>query len=550
MKRLKNIIGLFLLCLFLITVSGCRKTSYDDINILFTTDVHCGIDDNLGYSSLKAYKNYLKENNKYVSLVDSGDAIQGNIVGSISKGKYIIDIMNEVGYDMMTLGNHEFDYGMDSLNEAIDLFNGDVLSCNIKYIGQGENKLKDVKPYKIMEYGKTKVGFVGVTTPTTAIESNPENFKENGVKAYSFTNDTLEEYYSCVQENIDLCYKNNCKYVILLSHVGYGDSYENYGSIDLVSNLSNVTAVLDGHSHKNIECSYYKDKNDSYVPICNAGTKLNEIGKLVIGINGNITISFIKKFDGKDSKVEELITNINDEVSSIGDRVVATSDIDLKITDSNGIRMVRNRETAIGNLISDAYRLTTGANIGVVNGGGIRANINLGDITYSDLKQVHPFGNKLVVVEASGEEIRDYLEFCSRLTQANYKDSNGAIGEFGGFASVSGLRYEINTSVPSSVEVNLNDEFVAVTGERRVTNIEVLENGVYSPLELDKTYSVASHDFLLLSGGDGCNMFINNEIISRSDLSDYEVLISYIMDYLHGNLGDKYMSAEGRIHII
>lgn len=549
MKRLKKLLMLFSFCLLVLIISSCNKTKYEDINILFTTDVHCGIDDNLGYSSVKAYKDYLKENNKYVSLVDSGDALQGNLMGSISKGKYIVNIMNEVGYDMMTLGNHEFDYGMASLGEAIELFNGDVLSCNIKYIGNGENKLKDVKPYKIMKYGKTKVGFVGVTTPTTAIESNPENFKENGEYVYSFTNDTLDEYYSCVQNTIDKCYKNNCKYVILLSHVGYGDNYENYGSIDLIKNLSNVSAVLDGHSHKSIECSYYKDKDNLYVPLCNAGTKLSNLGKLVICPKGNITISFIKKFDGKDSKVDEIISNYKEEISSIGDKVVAYSDIDLKITDSDGIRVVRNRETQIGNLVSDAYRLTTGADIGVVNGGGIRANIKSGDITYSDIQNVHPFGNKLVVIEATGSQIRDYLEFCSRYTQSEYKNSEGPIGEFGGFASVSGLKYIINTSISSSVLVGENNEFISVEGERRVSNIEVLENGEYVPLDLDKTYTIASHDFLLLSGGDGCNMFVNNNVLLESDLLDYEVLITYIMDYLHGDLGINYSSIEGRINI-
>ncbi len=550
MKKLKNILMIFSICIFLITISSCNNASYEDINILFTTDVHCGIDDNLGYSSLKAYKNYLEKNNKYVTLVDSGDAIQGNMIGSVSKGKYIINIMNEVGYDMMTLGNHEFDYGVDALGEAIELFNGDVLSCNIKYTGNGNDKLKDVKPYKIMEYGKTKIGFVGITTPTTAIESNPENFKENGEYVYSFTNDTLDQYYSCVQDNIDLCYENGCKYVILLSHIGYGDNYKDYGAIDLIKNLSNVSAVLDGHSHKSIECSYYKDKDDLYVPLCNAGTKLNEFGKLVITQKGNITISLINKFDGKDSFVDEIISNYNEEINSIGNKVVAKSDIDLKITDSDGIRIVRCRETQIGNLISDAYRLTTGANIGIVNGGGIRANINSGDITYADLQSVHPFGNKIIVVEATGAQISDYLEFCSRYTQSEYKDSLGPIGEFGGFASVSGLRYSINTSITSSVEENENKEFIRVSGQRRVSNIEVLENGIYNPLNLEKTYTIASHDFLLLSGGDGCNMFVNNNLIFDTQLLDYEVLISYIMDYLHGDLGLKYSNIENRIIIL
>ena len=546
----KRLLSFIIFVFMLSSITSCKKSSIEDINILFTTDVHCGIEDNLGYSSVKAYKDYISKSNKYVTMVDSGDAIQGGLVGSISKGEYIIDIMNEVGYDLFTIGNHEFDYGMDVLQNDINKFNGDVLSCNFKYIGNSTNKFESVKPYEIIKYGNKKVGYVGVTTPTAFTTSNPELFKEDGEFAYSFTNETVDEFYNCIQENIDICKDKECDYIILLSHVGYGDAYPTYGSLDLIKELSGVTAIIDGHSHKDINCSYQLDKDNKYVPVCNAGTKLKELGRLVITKKGNVLIEFINEYNEHDETIDSIISDINVELNEIGNKVVARSNIDLKIYDSDGIRMVRNRETAIGNLVADAYRITSGANISFVNGGGVRDNILAGDITYNNLKAVHPFGNKLMVVEATGSQIRDYLEFASKNTKSIYKDSNGVVGEFGGFANVSGLKYSINTSIESSVEVDSSGMFVSVNGDRRVFDIKVLENGEYKDLELDKTYTIASHNYLIKSAGDGCNMFKNCRVIDDTDILDYEVLITYIMDYLNSDLSTKYSSIEGRINII
>ena len=164
---------------------GCQKTSEKDIVILYTSDVHCGIEDEIGYTSLSAYKKSLEKDN-YVTLMDAGDAISGDFIGAVSKGEYVIDIMNEMGYDSMVFGNHEFDYGMDILSQRINEFKGDILSSNFKYIGNKKNKFTKVKPYKVIKYGKKKVGFVGVSTPYTIVDSTPSYFMEDGEYAYSF----------------------------------------------------------------------------------------------------------------------------------------------------------------------------------------------------------------------------------------------------------------------------------------------------------------------------------------------------------------------------
>ena len=527
-----------------------KDVDINDINVLFTTDVHCGIEDNVGYSSFKAFKNDLSSKNKYVTTIDAGDAIQGDFVGAISSGSYIVDIMNEVGYDIWTVGNHEFDYGMDTLKNCFDKFNGDVLSCNIKYEGSNVNKLSKVKPYKIIEYGDRSVGYVGVTTPATTTSSNPSSFKENGELVYNFYGDT-NEFYNCIQSNIDECKQKGADYIVLVAHVGYGDECTPWDITGVINHTKNVTAVIDGHTHKDISSIYEEDLDGKMVPICEAGTKLKEFGHLIITPSGNVEIGYVTKYDKKDTGVDNLIKNINKSLEDMAKEVVAHSNIALSCSDGNGIRMVRNRETAIGNLVADAYRVVGNTDIGFINGGGIRADLPSGDITFKDVKGVHPFGNTICSIKATGQKIADYLEFCSRFTQADYKANGEAIGESGAFANASGLKYTIDTSIQSTVEVESgSNNFVRVAGERRVKNIMVLNGDTYEPLDLNKTYTVTSHNFLLLSGGDGANMFMDCEIISTGQLADYQVLADYLKNNLNGDIATKYSSIEGRITVL
>ena len=190
MKKIMASFIIFTLTIFLMV--GCTNKN-SDINILYTTDIHAGITDNIGLSALSGYRNDLKKKSKYVELIDAGDIFQGDYIGAVSKGKDIIDIMNEMDYSMMTLGNHEFDYGLDELKNRIDEFKGDTLSCNLKYTGTNTNKLSKVKPYTIKKYGNVKVGYVGVTTPTSVVCASPLTFMEEGNYVYDFSNTTKED---------------------------------------------------------------------------------------------------------------------------------------------------------------------------------------------------------------------------------------------------------------------------------------------------------------------------------------------------------------------
>lgn len=159
--------GLLLaLVLVLSGMAGCgAEKQQEDIVILYTNDVHCAVDTDIGYAGLAAYKDWVEEKTPYVALVDCGDALQGDTIGAVSQGEYLVDIMNQVGYDFAVLGNHEFDYGMEQLASLLEKAEAQYLGCNIRYTGTGDSAVSSLKPYEIVSYGDTDVAFVGVSTP-------------------------------------------------------------------------------------------------------------------------------------------------------------------------------------------------------------------------------------------------------------------------------------------------------------------------------------------------------------------------------------------------
>ncbi|MBO4507243.1 MAG: bifunctional metallophosphatase/5'-nucleotidase [Spirochaetaceae bacterium] len=552
LKALVSILAVAMLVFSLVGFTGGKARPNEDIVILYTNDIHCGIEDGFGFAGLAALKKDVQKVTPYVTLVDNGDAVQGTLIGTISKGSYIVDIMNEVGYDFATLGNHEFDYGMDVLDGLIAKANAKYLVCNIEFTGKNKTFLDRTAPYAIKSYGNVKVAFVGVTTPNSITSSTPAFFQEDGEFVYDLSKSaTGKKLFYKVQNAVNAARGEGADYVILLSHTGVDEQDAPCNSVSIIANTVGIDAVLDGHSHSVIQQQLVKNKYGEEVILTSTGTKFANIGKLTISKEGKLYSQLINPslYDKKDAAITKFIDGIKASYEAEVMKVVAKSDVALKITDSTGVRMVRNSETAIGNLCADAYRAVAQSDIAMVNGGGIRANLPLGDITYADIINVHPFGNILCKVKTTGQQILDCLEFACRSTRNVYKEGQKAVGESGGFQHVSGLKFTIDTSVPSSVVTDEKGMFAGVTGARRVKDVLVEKDGKWVPIDPKATYTLASHNYMLKQGGDGFNMFQNDELLIDEGMIDNQVLMTYIVDILEGNLKDKYADIEGRITI-
>lgn len=521
----------------------------EDIMIIYTNDVHCGVNDGVSMAAVAALKKKLMETNRYVALVDCGDAIQGDVIGAVSDGEYIIDIMNQAGYDLSAIGNHEFDYGIGELKLDMDLADFEYVSCNLKYTGSRENPFEDLKPYVIRQYGQVKVAFVGVTTPNTFISSSPEHFKEDGEYVYDMCAGDGSELFACIQDNVNAARSDGADYVILLSHLGVYD--KTYGADVVAVNTDGIDAILDAHSHTVIPERILKNKAGENVLLTQTGTKLANVGLLTITSKGNISASMISEYPDKDEATQELIDKLMTSVDEELDVKVGEAAADIKITDDDGIRMVRSRETGIGDLLADALRIRNKTDIGWINGGGIRASIDAGDVTYRDILAVQPFGNSTCIIKAKGQAILDALEFTSRNTQKAYRASDGtAIGESGGFAQVSGLKYTIDTSAQPTIETDAKGALVSISGERRVKDVMLVrDDGSEEKLDPEAEYTLCGSTFVLVQGGDGLTAFADAELIADEVVVDYVNLADYIRENLSGVIGEEYAGPQGRITV-
>ncbi len=519
----------------------------DDIIILFTNDVHCAIDQSIGYSGLLSYKKKRQTETPYVALVDCGDAIQGDYFGAISKGKFIINIMNEAGYDVSILGNHEFDYGLDNLKELMEKSNFTYLCSNVKYIGTSNNPLYKLKGHEVKQYGNKKVGFVGITTPFSLTESTPRYFMdENGNFVIDFSSSSKEIFYQTIQNAVEECYKEGANYVVALGHLGHNESVSPFSSVDVIKNTKGIHAFLDGHAHATIQSRYVKNKENQLVPLSSSGTKLMNIGELIITSKGKIKTGNIDHYEEKDAKMEGFIHRIKAGFEKEMSKVIAKSNVSLSCL-KDETRQVRNRETTIGNFCADAYRYISKADIAFVNGGGIRADIPKGDVTFKDIINVHPFMNSLSMCLAKGKDILDALELSVMHTLNKTKNENGdAIGEFGGFLQVSGIKFDVDLSIASSVKFDEKGLFKEVAGARRVNNVRVMKNGKEEEMDINKEYTVASSDYILCDGGNGYSMFMNKEFKIKKGMASYQCLIDYLKDELKGDL-KRYENVEDRI---
>ena len=549
MKKLLSVLTILvmLLCSVSALAEGDAAALTKDLVILFTSDVHCGIDQGFGYAGLYAVKKQL-EKSCNVLLVDDGDAIQGEPVGTMTKGSAIIDLMNTVGYDVAIPGNHEFDYGMETFLTLAEKADFPYISCNFTY------KDELVFPaYVIKEVEGIKIGFIGITTPETITQSTPKYFQdENGNYVYSFMEGgNGEKLYAAVQSAADAARAEGADYVIAIAHLGNEAASSPYNYADVLGNTTGIDALLDGHSHDTDQL-VMKNKDGKDVIRAACGTKLEGIGYVRVSAkDGSLSYGLYTWHNdvsapellGIENEVSAAVTNATAELNIELSKVVARSEVELTISDpeakdANGspIRIIRNAETNLGDLCADAYLDQTGADVAIVNGGGIRVSIKAGDITLNDILKVHPYGNRIYVLEVTGQQILDALEFASRSVPS----------ENGSFLQVAGMTYEIHTYIESSCTMDDMGNFTGVAGEYRVKNVKI--GG--EDLDLTKTYKLAGHDHTLISYGGGMTMFKGCKVLQKDVKLDNQVLIDYIVDTLGGVVGEAYADPYGQGRIV
>ena len=504
----------------------------ESIVILYENDVHCAVE---GYSKLAAMKNELKSEYEYVGVVSSGDFVQGGTLGAVSKGEYIVELMNLVGYDAIAPGNHEFDYTISRLTELYELSETKYISCNFAKIGEEKTYFE---PYTIVSYGDVDIAYIGIITPETITSARPSQFRnENGEIIYTFNESRL---YELVQESIDEATEDGADYVIALSHIGYDESGELNDVTDVIENTDGLDVVLDAHSHSVIEEKIVKDKSGDDVLLSSTGTGFENIGKLTIA-NGEFDTELVKTetYTKTDADVDAYIAEINESYAELGNRKIGESKVELITHNEEGARLVRTAETNLGNLCSDALFFVTNADVSYVNGGGLRAPIKSGDMTFNDIYSVFPFNNRIVTAEITGQVLLDMLE----MSMISYPQEDGA------FPHMSGITFSVNKSIPSSIKVDENGFFTKVDGDYRVYDVKVLdkESGNYKALKLDKKYILAAADYYILSFGSGMSMFKDAKVVESEGMLDVEVLERYITDNLNGVIGEEYKDVVNRI---
>ena len=521
----------------------------DGITILYTNDVHTYIDRDIRYSSVAA----LKDSFENVLLVDAGDHIQGTAYGSMDDGATIIELMNAAGYDAATLGNHEFDYNMTGAMNVIEWAEYPYLSCNFYHEKNGVVGDTVLDAYKVFEIDGVKIAFVGITTPETFTKSTPAYFQDgNGNYIYGIGGGTDGSVlYTMVQKAIDAA-SAEADIVIALAHLGDDPASQPWTSEEVIANTTGLDAWIDGHSHSTVAGKAVADKDGNEVWLTQTGEYLNAVGKMTIAADGTITTGFVTAEElaalTPDADVKAIEDAWITEIDTMLGEVIGSIDDTLDNYDADGKRLVRSQETNTGDFAADALyylfdNMGLDVDFAIMNGGGVRNKAITGEISYLTCKEIHTFGNVACLQTITGQQILDALEWGAR-------DAGNA--ECGGFLHVSGLKYTIDASIPSTVQKDEKGVWTgAPTGGYRVKDVQVLDKatGKYVPLDLKASYNLAGYNYTLRDLGDGYAMFAGAVNVLDYVMEDYMVLANYVQSFKDGKV-TGYAEPQGRITIL
>ena len=512
--------------------TNCFFGDKADVTILYTNDVHTYIDNKSPkptYAAIAALKKSIEDTGRDVLLVDAGDHIQGTAYGSMDDGATIIELMNEAGYDLATPGNHEFDYGMARAKAVLREADFPYVSCNWVDLRTGFNVLPSVKFFFV---GGRKIAFVGVTTPETFTKSTPAYFMNDAQTKYIYDilgGEDGQKLYDAVQKAIDKAEFWGADTIIGLGHLGVDPSSSPWTSEEVIAHTHGFTAFIEGHSHTVMANKQVTDASGKAVTLTQTGSYFKNIGKMTVGADGTITTELIDTYEGLDAAVAATASNWISAVDDMLGEEIAVGDTKFYINDpATGKRRIRSGETNLGDFVADGIYTYFNeieelhCDVAIMNGGGIRTDVEAGPWSFKTCKTVSPFGNVACLMSVTGQQIQDALEFGARFAGAEGKEN-------GGFLQVAGARYTIHPMIPNTVQTNDKNVWTGSAATPRVSNVEIYDKttGTYKPLDPNATYALAGMNYTLRNLGDGFAMFDGATLIKDYVSEDYLVMSSY-----------------------
>ena len=497
--------------------------------ILHSNDVHGAVE---GYAYIAALKADFEAKGAEVVLVDAGDFSQGTTYVSVSKGATAVELMNAAGYNFVTLGNHEFDFGSDQLKANMEKGEFKVVCADVYENGE---LLFDASAVYETKSG-VKLGFFGMETPETQTKVNP-----GLIKTITFA--TGDDFYKSASDAVEGLKGEGADLVIGIVHLGVdAESLSNgYGSTNLYEKVEGIDIMIDGHSHT------VMTEGENGEPIQSTGTKFANIGVIVIddetkAIESNYLVSTegLEKDETVDGITQEIITAVDEQYGA----VFATTEVRL-----NGDKAPGNRteETNLGDLITDAMvwsvlraegsvKVDADHVVGITNGGGIRATIEAGDITMKDINTVLPFGNTVAVIYVTGAELLEALEASTFCTPS----------AIGGYPQTAGIQFTLKTykAYAANEETYPGSTYYGPSAIKRVA-IKTINGKSFSKTA---TYAVVTNNFCA-AGGDTYYAF--KAAYDRGDGFDTgipmdQAVMEYITEVLEGTITEeKYGATRG-----
>ena len=551
MKHTKKLLSLLLVLCLVLSLS-CTAFAVDEAKpldgktvILHSNDVHGAID---LYAAMAALKADYEAQGAEVILADAGDYSQGTVYVSVNKGADAVTMMNATGYDVATIGNHEFDYGYAQLAENMKAAKFKVLCADV--LGADGKTIFDANT--IIEKGGVKIGFFGLETPEAQTKANPKLIE--GLQFLAGKDG--EELYACAAEQVAALKKNGADIVVCLSHLGIDGSSEPYTSYDLAKNVKGIDFIIDGHSHSVITSGPNgEDIQSTGTAFANIGViTIDNATKKIVGNELKAIWHTEKNADGKsvtvvdyktrDEKVAAAAKAIIDPIDKAYGEKFAVSEVEL-----NGAKAPngnRDSETNLGDLITDAmlWKIRTQATVSVpaenvialTNGGGIRATVKAGDVTKKDINTVLPFGNTLAVVYVTGAELLEALEASTYCTPES----------LGGFPQAAGVTFTVKTyeKYDANPDPYPKSTYYGPKSIQRVT----IDNVNGKKFDLTATYAVVTNNFVA-GGGDTYYAFAAATNQFDTGLPLDEVVMEYITKELKGVIGGTYAEPAGRITV-